>query len=70
MSIPCQHDLRKPNYNAVARTMKIDPAHVYRVLNGQRSPSVGVLVRMARTFGVSTDKLVKHIESRRSPAAA
>jgi transcriptional regulator with XRE-family HTH domain len=68
-SIP-RHDLNKPNYNAVGRSIKVDPGHVYRVLNGQRAPSVVVLCRMAKTFGVSTDRLVAHIESRRATAAA
>ncbi len=44
---------------ALARELAVDRTHVWRIEQGESLPSLGLLDRMARLFGVTLDEMRK-----------
>ena len=50
------------NVSALARTVGVDQAHVFRVLKGQRNPSVPLATKLAKALKISLGTLIDEIE--------
>ena len=48
----------EPDRAAFARTLRVDPATLKKIENGERSPSVFLVAELSRRLGVSTDWLL------------
>lgn len=55
-------DLATVNRSAMARALKVDLAHISRILSGKRTPSLELAMRMAQYLGVSLDELCRLLE--------
>lgn len=51
------------NQSALAREAGITPAALSQILNKERSPSTGVLIKLANTLGVTVDYLLGRIDT-------
>ena len=52
------------NRSAMSRAIRVDLAHVSRMLSGQRNPSWEVAKKIAKYLGVSLDQLRELLEHR------
>lgn len=50
-------DISTINRSAMSRALKVDIAHVSRVLSGKRKPSFDLAVKISQYLGVSLDAL-------------
>ena len=57
-------DVSAVNRSEMSRRLKIDLAHISRVLNGKRSPSLRLAMRMADYLGVTVEGLTVAIRER------
>ena len=58
LSPPAPLNIRGLCRSEVARKTGLSLSHVSRILSGQRTPSLGALVRIADYLGVTTDELI------------
>lgn len=50
-----------PSLRQIARELGIDPAHVSRVMSGQRVPSLKLTVRLANLLGVGLERFTTYL---------
>lgn len=65
--------LKAKGYRGLARETGVDVSHVSYIFSGKRSPSVHVLVRLARALDVEVKDLISHLSevkrAKEEPAA-
>lgn len=54
------------NMNMLSRAQNVSQAHVCRVLNGLRTPSMPVALKIASGLGLTIDELLANIEHKRA----